>query len=538
MTAKKRSFLAGAALLGVSGLLVKLIGAFYRIPLTHIIGDEGLGLYQLAYPIYSTLLVLSTAGLPTAISKLVSEHMARGETDQARRVFAVSLYLLLAAGAVMTAVLLLFGGPIATAVGDPLARLSMMAIAPSLFFVAALSAFRGYFQGMQNMAPTAVSQLVEQVGKLLVGFTLASRLMPYGVEYGAAGAVLGVTASELAALALVMGMYARHRRTADAESRRRIRKEAAVSVLKRLLPIAIPVMLGACIMPMVGLVDELLVMNRLQDIGYTVEHSRSLYGILTGAVNTLVNMPSVISMALCMSLVPAIAEARARGDQAAVQQRMSLGLKLAVLIGLPAAVGMGLLAKPIIELLYGAAFTEQKVEIAAHLLTAMSAAVFFLTVVQTLNGILQGLGQVMVPVLSLGVGAVLKIIINYALVGNPAINIYGAPVGTVACYLVASLINLCMLGRATAVRWNWGKLFGPPCLAALGMGVVVWGMDALLLESLGPKAVALLGVAAGAVVYGVLLLLTGAIGKEELAYLPGGSKLKRFIRDKRGKHQA
>lgn len=529
MTAKKRSFLAGAALLGISGLLVKLIGAFYRIPLTHIIGDEGLGLYQLAYPIYSTLLVLSTAGLPTAISKLVSEHMARGEQVQARRVFTVSLWLLVAAGAIMSFVLFLFGGAIAQAVGDPLAKLSMMAIAPSLFFVAALSAFRGYFQGMQNMVPTAVSQLVEQAGKLLVGFTLASRLMPYGVEYGAAGAVLGVTASELAALILVMGMYARNRRTQGQPKPHAMRLESARSVLRRLLPIAIPVMLGACIMPMVGLVDELLVMNRLQDIGYSVEHARSLYGILTGAVNTLVNMPSVLSMALCMSLVPAIAEAKARGDQEAVRQRTHLGMKLAVLIGLPAAVGMGILAKPIVELLYGGAFTIQKIDAAASLLAAMSAAVFFLTLVQTLNGVLQGMGRVMVPVISLGVGALCKVVINYTLVGNPAINIYGAPVGTVVCYGVASIINVVLLRRSMKAKWDWGRLLGRPCLAAAGMGLVVWMIQAFFLDRLGPKLVACLGVAAGALVYGVLLLLTGGLGQEELAYLPGGRRLQRFM---------
>ncbi len=524
----KKNFMKGAALLGVAGIIVKIIGAMYRIPMTNILGTEGMGIYQKAYPIYSTLLVLSTAGLPTAISKMVSEHLSRGDRDGAQRVFDVSLKLLAVVGGVTALALFLGRAYFAEhVVGDSLVSMSLAAIAPSLFFVAVMSAYRGYFQGMQSMMPTAASQVVEQVGKLAIGIILAVRMLPMGLEYGAAGALIGVTASEFLALLYVMLQYARSRRRWRKELTRR-RREPASSVLRRLLPVAIPIMLGACIMPLTTTVDSMLVTNRLEFIGYTTEQARSLYGNLTGAVNTLVNMPAVLSMALCMSLVPAIAEAKSSGNMEQLRSRAMGGLKIAMLIGLPASAGLMLLAPNIIRLLYGSMSAEE-LTVASGLLETMFLGILALGVVQTLNGVLQGMGRVYVPVFSLGVGAVVKVVLNYTLIAIPSINIYGAAISTVACYTVAALINLLVVARSTETRMSIMDLLLLPGLATSFMALAVGATVYLLLPRLGSTLVTVIAIGVGGLVYLLALPITGALNHQDLLLIPGGGRIERLL---------
>ena len=351
----KKSFVKGAVVLGAAGLLVKVIGAFYRIPLTRIIGESGMGLYQLAYPIYSYLLVISTAGLPTAISRMVAEQVTLGNEEGARRVFRVSFQILFVIGLALSLFLWFGSSWIATLLGDGLAALSVQYIAPALFFVSLMSAFRGYFQGMQTMGPTAVSQVVEQIGKLIIGLYLASAWMTSfsivspesGIANGAAGAMMGVTLSEVAAVILLVGVYMRHR---SKEKKKLQKEECGIeqtfapmsfgSIAKQLARIAVPVTIGASIMPLVGMIDAVLINNKLTSIGFSIGEARSLYGLLTGVVNTLVNMPAVLTIALAMSLVPAIAESRTLKDTVGVRAKAGTGLKLAMLVGLPCGAGL------------------------------------------------------------------------------------------------------------------------------------------------------------------------------------------------------
>ncbi len=525
MTQQKNRFVKGAALLGAAGLIVKLIGAFYRVPLTHIIGDVGIGYYQAAYPIYSALLTISTAGLPTAISKMVSEALSRDRKGEARRILTVSLWLLAVAGLLMSAILFFFADPIAQAMGEPKAALTIRAIAPAVFFAAVLSAYRGFFQGHQDMLPTAATQIVEQAFKLVIGFALAFAWLGRGADYGAAGALTGVTLSEIAALALILILYMRHcRRDLLAPEDEEARKISAGSILRRLLPLAVPVMIGACVMPIVSSFDNFLVMNRLQSIGYSVTDSTSMFGLLTGVVYTLVNMPSVLTLALCMSLVPAIAQAGARGDLAAAGDNTRLGAKLAVLIGLPCAVGMAILSEPIIRLLYGS-LAPERITLAAQLLTAMAPGIFFLGLVQTLTGAIQGYGRVYIPVFSLLAGAVCKIVLSFLLLGDPRVHIFGAPIGTVVCYGVAAILDAWQAGRLMKIRWRPADLLGKPALAALGMGLAVYAFRILAEGRIGMRLTALAGVVVGVIVYVILLGLFRAVSEEELASVPGGDKL-------------
>ena len=529
---KKTNFVTGAAMLGITGLLVKIIGAFYRVPLTNIIGLEGVALYHVAYNIYAFLLMISTAGLPAAISRQVAERLALGDAQGAHRTFKLSFIILIGLGGLASGIVLVFNEFFATTMGNAEAALAVTAIAPSLFFVAAFSAFRGYFQGMQRMTPTAVSQVVEQVGKLALGLYFAALWLPKGAVYGAAGAMFGVTLSEAAAFIMLLGTYFLRRKrmiTAVKQSTFRGKQQTLAQIGKALAIIAIPITIGACITPIVNLIDSMLVMNRLTGIGYTSEAAKDLYGLLTGVVNTLANMPAVFTIALSTSLVPALSAFRAKRDVRSLQSTVGVGLKLSILIGLPCSIGLFLLAKPIISMLYPI-LTPAQVQTASVMMGIMAIGVFMLSVLQTMSGALQGLGKASLPVINLFIGAVVKVAVNYILLGTPAIGIYGAPVGTAVCYSVAAVLDLYFVIRGTKMKIHFPTVVFKPVLAVGAMAAVVLGAQwAIGFVTKSNAVTTLFCVGAGAVVYLVLLLVLGAITPEDTTFIPGGGKLSRLM---------
>nr|PZN11233.1 MAG: polysaccharide biosynthesis protein [Caldicoprobacter oshimai] len=540
---KKRSFVEGAAVLAFAGLLAKVLGAVFRIPLTYIIGAEGMGLYQMAYPIYSFLLVISSAGLPVAISKMVSERMAYGDYAGAYRVFRVSLTILACLGMFTSTLLVAFSGMISSALGNPKSVYSILAIAPALFFVSVLSAFRGYFQGMQMMSPTALSQIVEQSVKLFMGLLLAWLFVGRGIEFGAAGAVLGVTLSEIAALILLLGIYKRKKVDLGEGIKRKAAKknlgarysEPVREIIRKLANIAVPVTIGASLMPLVGLIDGMIVVNRLMSIGgagtaasYTVEEATSLYGLLTAYANPLINFPTILTVALAMSIVPSISESCALGDQKAVAHKAAVAIRLTLLVGLPAGVGMSVLSHPIIRLLYRA-LDDSQAALAGDLLSILSFGVVFLTLIQSLTGILQGVNRAAVPVKNLAVGALFKVVTTYTLVGIPQINVLGAAVGTVVCYAIASLLDFSAVIRYTQVFIPFTDFVAKPIVAVGIMATAVSVLYKVLEEAAGLTVATMLSILVGVLMYGLALLFMGTIRENDFRFLPGGDKLEKML---------
>jgi stage V sporulation protein B len=530
----RKSFLRGAAILALAGVAVRLIGALYRIPLTQIIGVEGVGLYQMAYPVYGLLLTLSTAGIPGAISKMVSERLVHNDKRNAKRIFHISLILLSAVGLCSAVAMALGHNLIAQIIAGPsgpMAAPSMLAAAPALFFVAVITAYRGYFQGLQHMTPTAVSQVWEQVIKIVPGFYIAARLNHFGVEYGAAGAMWGVVLSEIVALVYLMIAYwQRNRKQKKVAGRgdtaeKQFEPEPFGSIAGRLMRLALPMMAGAIFLPLASLADAFIVMNRLTDLGYPEKTVQALYGILSGMVNVLVNVPSVLSLSLSTSLIPAIAESWERREIKAVERKSSVGLKMTMLVSLPSAVGLAVLAKPVLNLLYGSALSEAQLAVGAGLLLSSSVSVVFLSIVQSTNGTLQGLGRVTVPMVSLAIGAIVKIALNYVLVGLPEINIHGAPLGTIVCYLIPAVINLVFVIKATGLKLDITGMLIKPGLAAAFMGVAAWLIATLLPASVGGKLATVIAVLTAIPIYVVFAILFGAIGRDELSFVPKGSKI-------------
>lgn len=519
---KEHSFLKGAAILGAAGIVVKIIGAFFRIPLANIIGDEGMGYYQSAYPIYLILLVASTAGFPTAIAKMVSERTARGDAFGADRIFKLSFFILAAIG-VATSSLLFFGARYYAEVliKNPKAYHSTMAIAPALLFVPIMSSFRGYFQGLRDMRPTALSQIVEQLGRVVIGMSLAYVLLNRGLEIAAAGATFGAGAGALVSAFLMVLIYTRHRAG-------RLRKpagpvEPASAIIKDLLRIAIPITIGASVLPVMNSIDVGIVLRRLQDIGYSESAANGLYGQLTGMATPLMNLPQIVTAAIQISLVPAVSHMMARGEETLLGDTVRSALRVTLIVALPAAFGLVALSEPIMRLLYPLKI-ESAVS-ASTILSVLGFGIVFLSLFQTMTGILQGLGKPMVPVRNLFMGALLKVLLTYVLVGIPSLNVRGAAIGTVFGYALAAFLNGRHLKRRIGIPMPMASTAGKPFLSALVMAAAAFGAHRLMTPLTGGNLATVAAIGFGALIYGWMLINTGAIAAEDFELMPKGRRI-------------
>ena len=537
MDNRKGSFVRGAAVLAIAGLIVKLIGAIYRIPLANIIETDGLKFYEVAYPWYSWLLVISSAGLPTAISKLVSDRVTLGDYRGARDIFRGAMRILIIIGTV-TMLIMLLGAELFAGITYPsyaqemIQKQSMVfrALSPALLFVSIMCAYRGYLQGMQLMMGTAVSQVVEQVGKLIIGFTLAARLFPKGPEYAAMGALLGVSASELIALIVIWLFYKRNkgRFNAKLSSSLRTKPMRFRHIAKKLLVIAIPITIGASIMPLTGIMDSAMITRGLAGIGFTIDEASSAYAILRGNVTPIINMPAALTTALAISLVPAISARMATKNYKGVRSASKMGMKLALIIGAPCAAGLYVLAEPIIRLLF-TALEGQEIILAADLMKSCAVGVLFLSLVQTMTGVLQGMGRPNIPVINLVFGGILKVITMLILMRIPTINIQGAAISTIICYAAAGILDTIYVLRKTGMRVKFWDMFLKPISAAVVMAVSV-SLCYNALNAAGHNTLATVGsVAVGVVVYAALMFLLKMFSPEELEFMPGGHKLRRLM---------
>lgn len=523
----KGTFVKGALILGIAGLICKVIGAFFRIPLYNMLGD-GMQYYEAVYPYYSTLLVISSAGLPTAISRMVAERVTLGDFAGAKGVLRKAVRLLLGIGLVTTA-LMFFGAEfLAASTVGPGAVISFRAMAPALIIVSLMCAYRGYLQGMQMMTGTAVSQVIEQVGKLGIGLFLANRWLPMGPEYGAMGAVVGVTISELLALIAIFLFYLSRRKEFNVQLQRVTDTALQRGIIRELLAIAIPVTIGASIMPLTGIVDASMIKRTLIEIGFSEEAASMRYVCLRSNVTNIINMPAVLTSALSMSLVPAISSSRTRNDMKGIHVATNMGIKLAMFVGLPCAVGLFALSGPVIDLLYD--IDAERLQIAAALMRTSAIGVVFLSLVQTLTGILQGVGKQQVPVINLAIGGLIKVFVMLTLMRNPNIEIQGAAISTVACYAVAGILDLIFLIRHIDFHVDIMNLFIKPLIAALVMGVAAYFSYTFFYTRIPSNTIATMGaILVGIILYLAIALLSGMFTKEDWRYVPGGSKLAKLF---------
>ncbi|MBR4150021.1 MAG: polysaccharide biosynthesis protein [Firmicutes bacterium] len=524
------TFVGGAIILGFAGLLVKLLGALFRIPLGNIIGDDGMGYYQTAYPIYNLFLTIATAGIPTAIARMTSERYAIDRPYEAYRVFRISSVLLFATGALSCGIFFFGAGAISNAVKEPDAIYCMRSIAIALLFVPLMGSFRGFFQGRQNMRPTAVSQVVEQIFRVAVGLSLTVLLLDKGLPIAAAGASFGAAAGGIFGFICILLIYRKEKKKIDAElvCVDRTPKESTKDILKTIIGIAVPITIGASVMPIINALDTAIVKSRLIAIGYDSNVARALYGQLTGMAAPIINLPQVFTQAVSMSLVPVVAASFRRGDREFMNRNISLSLRYAMIVSAPCAAGIIVLAKPIMKLLYP--YQRESAVSAAGCLAVLAVGTVFLALVHASTGTLQGIGKQQIPVLNLGFGALAKVGVTYVLTAVPFLNVKGAACGTVAAYLVAALLNILRVKHYTGVKIEGTATFLKPVFCAAVMGGFAYGVYALLEPRTGNAVATLLAVFAGVLVYALMIFMTRTLSAEELESLPKGKRLSMILK--------
>ncbi len=532
---KSQNFLRGAATLAAAVAVVKAVGALFKVALGNIIGDEGFAHFTVSYNIYSLLLTLSTAGLPIAVSKMISEAEALGRKRQVRRIFSVSLLLFFALGLVGAMAMLMFPRELAAAFNDIEAEKSISALGPSVFFVCLMSAYRGYTQGLSDMKLTSVSQIIEVVVKACAGLIFARLLLKDGLASASAGAIAGVSAGS--ALACVYSaLYVR--RAGKGRMRPYAapdRAEAPGSILRRLVSIAAPVAFGASVLSVINLIDTRLIMGLLRNkVGCSYMETKVLFGVF-GKVQTLFNIPSSFILPLAISVIPAISASSARGMEREASRAVQSSMKLATLLGMPAGIGLSVLAGPIMDVLYKGSAQE-----GAGLLAILGIASYLSCLALITNAILQAYGQERLPVLTVAAGGLCKIAADILLVGNPDIGIYGAAAGTLLCYAVISLLNLLFLKRVLPGARGYKEIFLKPAVCSALMGASAYfgypvfsGLADKFLAGAGAwtrSALALsVSIAAATAVYAAAVAATKSLAREELLALPGGSKLAKML---------
>ena len=532
----KNSLLKGAAIMAAAGLIVKLLGAVFRIPLANWIGSVGMANYSPAYSLYSVLLVCATAGLPVAISKMVSERCAVGQFREAERVFRLSRTLMMIIGIIGFIVMFFCADIIAELINLPGSALSMRATAIALLLVPIMSSYRGYFQGMQDMKPTAMSEVAEQTFRVVFGLTLAYVLLGSQFEFlgytapqrGAAGGCFGASAGAIGGLSVMLIVYM----VARKKIKRRVRedqttvREPAKDILKKIAVIAIPITIGAAIMPIVNMVDAAMVQTRLLASGWDAMTAESLYGQLTGFAAPVIQFPQVFMTGIVMSLVPMVSAAHRLNDTNELHGHISLGLRMTTIVSFPAGIGMLVLAEPILLLLYSA--QEEAARGAASCLQIYSVGFVFLAIVTTITGALQGIGKQHLPVINMCIGLALKLIGTWTLTAVPLINVRGAAIGSAAAYLVAMILDIAAVKKYSGVRFPFRETVGKPLLSAVVMGVVVLLAYKGLFMLLGSSGTAtLISILIGVIVYGLMVIKTKTIGREEMMTIPIGAKLAR-----------
>lgn len=494
---KKQSLIKGSLILGIAGILARFLGLFFRWPLIMLIGDEGVGYYQMSYPLYMFFIAIAS-GIPVAMSKMISEKNAIGDTEGTFEVVKESTLLMLVLGLGTTLVLFLFAKPIISFLKwNPKSYYALIGISFAPLIISFMTIYRGFFQGLQNMTPSGVSQILEQIGRVVVGVGLAILLLPKGIEYAAGGAAFGAAAGGLLGGGYLYIKYLKIKRQMG------IKKiKTNTQLLTNILKIAIPISIGATVGTIMSLIDSIVVPQKLLESGLTDQAATILYAQLTGKAAVIVNIPLTLSMALCISLIPIIAENYVLRNKREVDKKIELSMKLSAVISLPCMLGMFFLAEPIMKVIFPGRF--EGVEIFRFL----SLSIPFIIVTQTTTSIMQGTGHYIAPVINLFIGCVVKIILTWVLVPIPYLNIYGAVIASIGAYVVATVLNLIAMKINMKTKLRLYRTFIKPACAATVMIICTeFTYEFLLKKTSSNGTSCLLAILLGIIIYGVSILI-------------------------------
>lgn len=509
-----KGILKGTFILTIAGFIVKAIGSINWIILSRVLGGEGIGIYQMAFPIYFLALTISSAGIPVAISIITAEKAAKEDYVGAHRVFKVSLTLICAAAFLLSA-MVFFGSKWLIdmhIIRESRAYYSLIALSPAIFFAAIISCYRGYLQGWQMMTPTALSQIVEQLVRVVVMLLFASWLLPYGLDFAAGGASLGAGAGAFVALLLLIYYYYKLQRSLPKTSNKEFPYESTRHIFKRIVMLAVPISLASILLPLVANLDLLVVPRRLETAGYTTSQATELFGYLTGMAVPLVNLATIITAALAVSLVPAISNAHTLHDKKAIYDHTSSAMRLSLLATIPFAVMLYVLAEPIVTFIYNAPAAKDATQI-------LAIAIFFLGIHQVTTGILQGFAKPKIPVINMGISAIVKVFLNWNLTAIPWLGIAGAAYATVVDIGFAAALNLYFIHRYTGYLLNLTDLLRNS-VSALVMGIGMYFLYGFISQHTGIFISLLVTVMTGSLLYAVIMIALGGLSVQDAKKLP------------------
>lgn len=503
---KKQSLIKGTFILGIAGIIAKFLGLFFRFPLVMLIGDDGIGYYQMSYPLY-TFFIAAASGIPVAVSKMVSERNAVGDRNGIILILRKAILLMIVLGGGFTVFLLVFSKELVKFLNwDSHALYSLVGIAFAPLFISIVSPLRGFFQGLQNMTPTAVSQILEQIGRVIVGVGLAYMLLNRGVEYSAGGAAFGATFG-----AIMAGIYLFFKYIKAQKQFGKMKVKNDSSILTKIICIAIPVSLGSAVGSIMSLLDSILVPQNLLRAGFDYRQATELYGQLTGKAFVLVNVPLTLSMALCISIVPMISEAFILNKKFELVSKVDTALKMSMIIAIPSFLGLFFMANPIMRLIFPGHSSG------SYILRYLSISIPFIILFQATTAILQGIGKYLLPVINLFIGCVIKVFITIHLVPVPNINVYGAVVGTIVGYLVATILNVIVFSVKLKIKPRYYDILIKPAYASIIMiiGVViiytyVYNKTMNNIISCG------ISVLLGVIIYSVLIIVFGIFSYSDI----------------------
>lgn len=548
-----QSFIYGAAIMVISTAVVKILGAFFRIPLANLINEEGMGYYSTAYDLYLPIYALAMAGLPIAVSRITAEFVQKNRYNDVRKTLKIAQKAFLVTGLTGFVLMMLIIYPFILITGNNGAFWGMVAIAPSVLFCCIMSSYRGYYEGLRNMYPTAISTIIEAAGKLILGYGFAYGVIAYygevteeSASLAAAAALLGITlGTAFSALYLII----RHKRTGDSITAEMLAAshspENSKTILKSLIAISVPVVLGSLVTNIASLIDVTMVQWQLSNaVEKSPEFFRSmypemlaeakdtgipnvLYGAYKGYAFTLYNLVPTITSVIGVSALPVLAMAWTQNNKSEIKKNLESMVKVTGLVAIPCGVGLIALAKPILMLLYGDA---KSIDLSTQILIILGATAIFAGIMSPLNNMLQAIGKQWAPVRNIAVGAIIKIVVNFILVGIPEINIIGAPIGTLCCYVYIALSNMICIIKYSAVKPKVFSILFKPLIAALTCGVAAYFTNYFLANSLSSKIVTVVAIMVAALIYIVMLIILRAITEEDVLAFPKGEKIASLLK--------
>ncbi len=515
---KNNTMVKQGLILILANIIVRFFGFVYRIPLTNMLGDEGNGIYAASFNVYYLFLILSSASIPAVISKLVSERVAKNKYGDAHQVYKVAYLITFALGFICMFILWFNAKNIEALIKMPGSYLSIKVLAPTVFLVSIMSVYRGYFQGLKNTVPTAISQVIEQIFNCIVSLIGAYFLVKISVAHGSAGSTLGTLVGALTGLITIIFIYKKHKKTIIKKVRKSKVTESNKKIAIEIGKTAFPIILGTTVFAVTNLIDTTMIMERLTSNGVFVEgEAKALYGQLTGKFLVLTNLPISIATVFSASVIPNIAEMYVKGEKKLINKSINIAIKTVMIIAIPAFVGMTVLAKEIYSFLYPS-YPDGYI-----LMYIGGISIVIVAFNQIIVSIIQGLNRLYLPLIATIISVVIKIILNYILIAIPSINIKGAVFSTVISYFIFLLIDLYFLKNITKTKIMYKIVLFKPLFASIVMGVFAYLINSVLFVITSNNTLALLtSVMCSGLIYFLILILIGSIGEKEISKVPKG----------------